>query len=530
MAQTFDQSLARGAPASSVENKPIALYFRHRLPASANPIRAFQDREIVELLSCSFEVKIVEDGGDYAALVDRHRPDLAVFEINSGPNPPAPLAGVRDDTSVPKALLIRSDSMCHTRPVLLQRVESYGIDACFAVDSLYGYYLEELRDRLFYMPHSVNPALFCDYQLPKTDTVTFFGHFLPSRPWRIGAANELRRSFPCTFLPHDSSRTTAATTRMSHGTDYARRISSARFVPVEGGFHHGITRKFFEVPACRAALVAPRIEGLAEYGFRHMENCILGEPAELAGMMRQLLEDGDAYASLVDAGARLVQERHVQRERTQLREWLDAFRRARPGEVVRQRGIFSGFETRAASDTGRVSAPIRADMPIDQYLLGKAEVAIRERRLADAEADLVRCMNLLYARYFLEPRFYLAMVRLLQGRANEAIYFLVGNYVNRVVPRGGRTLDPREAAMLIVAYRCLDQHDKATGIARLHLALSHPELDRASRSAGIVPERREGERTRSLFPRAKIETNGEWAEFINDALLAHALTAPAPIQ
>ncbi len=523
------QKLLFGGNALNVQvgpEKPVVVYVRSPLTGNPNPIRFLQEQEIIDRLLPTFEVVLCEESGDYAEILDRHRPDLVLFELKAMPGQPVILRGVRDNRSVPKALLIRSDPMCYTRPLALQQVEALGIDGCFVIDPLYAYYMEELADRLFVMPHSVDTRTFRDYGLPKTDIVAFFGHFLPSRPWRVEAAAQLRQAFPCKFFPHDTSRTSGATTRMEFGETYARRINAAQFVPVEGGFHHALTRKFFEVPACRSVLVAPRIPALAEYGFEDMRNCVLGDVAELPDKLERLLREPGRYDAVALAGMQLVHERHSNEGRTQLLDWLRAFQARRPGEAIRQRSTFGGFEAVPAEAVAGGAGPARPGEPIDHFLIRIAETAIARRDLDRAEAYLVRCMNLLYARHFLEPRFYLALVRLLQGRALEAIYFLTHNHVTRMSARGSRVLDPREAAMLVLAYLCLGDRSKAEAVGRLHSALDHRELRWALELVGLEPQgNRAGPPTLSLFSKFPLLSREAWDRFACDAMAAHGLAA-----
>ena len=502
--------------------KPRALYFRWPLTGEFNPVRWVQEEEALDRLTPHFEVVICEEDGDYAALLDRHRPDLAIFESKAVAARKPVITGARDNKSVPKAMLVRSDAMCHSRLGLLADVDQLGIDACFAIDWLYAFYLSELKERLFYMPHSVNPRIFRNFGLPKSELIAFYGHFLPSRPWKIEAARVLKAAYPCTFHPHDTTRTNADSTRMVYGEAYARELSRARFAPVEGGFHNMVTRKFLEVPGVGSALVAPRFEMLEQFGFVDMHNCVLGEPGELPDKLDLLMADPGRYAALVAAGSRLVRSRHLHANRTQIRDWYEAFVAAPPGSVIRQTAVFGDFVAVPQDQAERHPALTPTTRPIDHFLLARAEAAVAARDLERAEADLVACMNLIYARYFMEPRFYLAIVRLLQGRASEALFFLTSNYVNRGARKGLETLDPREAALLVVAYLAMDEGEKADEICALHGGRGHPELTLAAGLCGRTTPPRA--RSTSLFNLMPLHEPATWIAFVADVARAHGRT------
>lgn len=513
------ERMASPGPATALRAKLRALYFRWPLEGDPNPIRWIQEQEVLDRLSPHFDVVTIDKGGDYGRLVDRHKPDLVLFESKAVAARKPVIVGARGDTSVPKAMLIRSDAMCYSRRDLLDDVEMLDIDACFAIDSLYAFYLEELRERLFYIPHSVDPTVFRNYGLPKSELIAFYGHFLPSRPWKVETARVLKEAFTCTFHPHDTTRTSASSTRMAFGEAYARRLNQAEFVPVEGGFHNMVTRKFLEVPAVGATLVAPRFEMLEQFGFADMVNCVLGQPSELVEKIDHLLAHPAEHRGLTAAGQRLVRERHLHAHRRQLRDWFHAFSAKPAGSVVRQSSVFGEFFTVEGPQASEVPPLAPAEMPIDHVLLKRAERAIGARDLAAAEGDLIACMNLLYARHFMEPRFYLALVRLLQGRALEALFFLTAHFVKRAARKGAQTLDPREAALLIVAYLALGEPAKAAAVAEVHRGLDHPELHHAMLMVGM--DNPEPNRTASLFNLVPLNDPHVWGVFVRDVARAH---------
>jgi hypothetical protein len=321
----------------------------------------------------------------------------------------------------------------------------------------------------------VDIGQFRDFGMTRTSVVTFFGHFMPQRPWRIEAAKRLRPLFPCTMFPHDTWRTNEINTRMRYGELYARTLNTSQFVPVEGSYYQLFTRKFFETPACRTALVVPRIGALAAFGFVDMKNCIMGEPAELAEKIDHFLADEAAYESLVDSGRALIEERHSHKQRTQIRDWFEAFRARAAATRIVQDGPFGPF--RAEPFERPAALPSVGRRPqIDLILLHRGINALKKRKLVPAERDLILCMDLLYARYFAEPRFYLALVRLLQGRPREAIYLMSTIYLDRLEERELTTADPRAAAFIVLAYLCMNEMQKAADVLAIHGHLVRDEL------------------------------------------------------
>jgi glycosyltransferase involved in cell wall biosynthesis len=84
-------------------------------------------------------------------------------------------------------------------------------------------------------------------------------------------------------------------------TKYAYTAAEAFGLPI---------RKFFEIPAAGAVLLATRCNGFDRIGFRHGVNCIEVTPDRLADVIVQLDKDPDRAQRIASAGRQLVFERH----------------------------------------------------------------------------------------------------------------------------------------------------------------------------------------------------------------------------
>jgi hypothetical protein len=513
---TYSQAATSNGATSGM---PRALYFQLPLAGDLNPVRELQEAEIVNRLSRHFEVTVGPAEGDYSKLLDLHTPDIVVFEQKAVPHHPLRLKNLKDSRGVPRVMLIRSDPMCYSRPVVLKQIDDLNLEACFAQDSLYQYYLEDIRDRLFFWPHSINPEMFHDYGEPKRSMISFFGHFLVSRPWRIEAARALKTAFPTTFYPHDTSRTNRENTRMMFGEGYARALNASRYVPVEGGFHNALTRKFFEAPGSAACLVAPAFPEIAAYGFRDLENCIIGSPGELVDKIEYVESTPGLYETVVKAGYDLVRQNHLEANRGQILAWLKAYNAKKPGERITQAGALADPVAVPIDDA---PPSYLRDRPIDHYFLKRADEDIRQRNLSQAETDVLACFNLFQGRYFAEPKFLLAMIRLLQGAVDEAVFQLVSVHVPQLLPKGVETLDARQAFLLAIAFLARGEGENARLTIERHKALSHPDLDwlRNTYFRDLAPRRGRRQPSRTLFHYAQFADDEDRRRFLEDVARA----------
>src|SRR5579884_4183756 len=110
--------------------------------------------------------------------------------------------------------------------------------------------------------------------------------------------------------------------------DFQARLASSRYSYTCGSGLRMPIRKFFEIPAAGAVLVAQPFEGFAAAGFLDGENAVRCEPAEIMDAHRMLQSDPARAQRIADVGRKLVAERHSLPARgRQLRDALTAMSR-----------------------------------------------------------------------------------------------------------------------------------------------------------------------------------------------------------
>ncbi|WP_308636872.1 glycosyltransferase [Paenibacillus silvisoli] len=126
----------------------------------------------------------------------------------------------------------------------------------------------EYIDRMRWLPHFAEPALFRDYGQSKSIDVLMMGctdrKYYPLRQRML---QKLQGTEGFVYHSHPGYRTFEAASDAWIGAAYAREINRAKlFLSCDSVFRYPL-RKYVEVPASRTLLLAPANEDLIELGF-----------------------------------------------------------------------------------------------------------------------------------------------------------------------------------------------------------------------------------------------------------------------
>ncbi len=470
------------------QNKPRLLFFRWAKPGLPGFLNRHLD-EHVQTLQHFFDVQVIDRDCDYAAECDAFEPDLCVFEsgVYAGER------SIRNTASrpqIPKLGFLHSDPYDLARAVFLSDMDRWGVEQFFTTSTAMAEYTPEIADRLFVWPNSVDPAVFHPYPVEKNIPVLFTGSQERHYPWRNAVGRVLSRSFATMTMPHYGWGKAGG--RTVFGEDYARLLSASIFVPACGSMSRDLVRKHLEIPAAGACLVAEDTPALAAFGFRDMQNCVLGEAEEIAEKLDALLADRPRLDGIVAAGQKLVHEAHVQSRRSQVLDWLQLQAVQRPGEKIVQAGPAGSLFLAPADNTPAV---FRAGGR-DRAFLEAGWELLREQDIEGARREFLKCLN-----YYFIPEAVIgaAWTDLAAGNAEAARDWTTQALVDTFTDRSAPDPDPVLWATHLRALLCSGERGQAVAGARRFEQLRHPELDRMRRCLG-VPVAGSGEVRASVCP------------------------------
>ena len=521
--------MSQHPPAGRVEGgarspaRPRLLFVRPR----TETLPAFIASHFVEQARCLeqwFDVTVVPPEGDYAALCETHRPDLAVFESGSHLRGARTLTNPHACPEIPKLGFLNSDAYCPTRRAFLSDMDHWGVETFFTHAVSMAEYTPEIADRLFVWPNSIDPRVYRDYGTEKNIPVLLTGSRLLVYPWRNQIMDRVSQTYPTFRTPHFGTRNRANTSRMIHGEDYARLIGASLFAPTCGTVVHEVVRKHFEIPACRTCLLTEYSPGLAAAGFVDMENCVVVDTHDVIDKLDYLLANPDTLHAITDRGYALVHERHTWANRDQILQWYNLNRALRRGQRIVQLGPFGrlvAVDDRSPLNHGHIYSRGRYGT-----LLGEAAERIQAGDIQHAETLYLRCMN--HVDYAAEPCLGMAICALNKGDAERALQWM-GRLLYELDDCKVDDPDPVEWAYFIIGLLCLGRVDEAARSAAQYPALRHPELTRTrlalarlnGRPAG--PAQDEGETTtagRLSIHRLPSRSDDAW--FANLAAMARA--------
>jgi hypothetical protein len=515
---------------ASADDRPRLIYFQHRYSERLSPFLLAHKNDHVRCLETFFHVTVISGDCDYAEVLDRYAPDLALFEIGVPfPDCHRPrVRNTRNSNAIPKLALLNADAFCESRSGLVSDVEQLGVEAIFAIATAAPSLLEEFRDQLFIWPNFIDPAVFRDYGEEKTIPVLFTGNAGPLYPWRRRVKRVLELAVPGLNDPHPGYLGGGTARKIRVGEDYARLLNAAWFVPTCGTAAHEVVRKHFEIPACNSCLLTERTAALEAAGFVDMENCVFVDDHDAVGRVAWLLERPPRLRAIIEAGRHLITARHTMAQRSQIHQWFTLRKGRNPGQRIVQLGPFEGLQL-TGGDTGLRSHAIRNAGPLQARL--EAGVSARlEGDFERAAAEYRKCLG--YVGYMPEAILGLAFCELVQGNARAALSWLVRPLSFTLGPHGANAPEPVEWAYFIAALVADGRLADARRFSESFPQLRHPEVDRIRWAVDVIAspmgahralrEHHECQPSLHFFPSLPL---GEWVQRLSRILTANGRLA-----
>lgn len=452
--------------------RPRVVFFRPSDQAFPEFVKGhFRDQE--RCLRQFFEVVVVQQEADYDEILDRVQPDLAIFESGVYARRGRSIKNTNKHPHVPKLGFLHSDAYCLTRSVFLADMEEWGVETYFAYALGATGYTPDIVDRTYLWPNFADRAVFHSYPGGKRETILLNGSRAPHYPWRVCVDRLLRDRFPVRSMPHAGWFDNESTRSMPHGESYARLLSSALIVPTCGTVAQEFVRKYVEIPATGALLLAERTPAAEAAGFVDMENCVFADATDVVDKVEYLLENLDVLERIARAGQSLAHAKHSIEHRDQIWQWYELDRRRKTGQVIVQPSLFGPLELRSKiPDTGAVSVVL--PQGIERAPLERGRILLARNRLWEAADSFAAVLDVHY-----EPEAGLGLARSWVGLGRaDAARRLLEHATDVAAWHGAPHPDPAEWSWVLRATLCGGDTDLARVRAAQFPRVRHPELDR----------------------------------------------------
>lgn len=126
----------------------------------------------------------------------------------------------------------------------------------------------DYKDRMYWLPHFINPSIFKDYMLEKEIDYLLLGKVAWYYPLRRKIVKKMKDIPGFVYHQHPGYRNIKENEKeIFVGEDYAKEINRAKiFLTCDSKLHYPII-KYFEVLACNTLLLAPSSKELKDLGF-----------------------------------------------------------------------------------------------------------------------------------------------------------------------------------------------------------------------------------------------------------------------
>ena len=310
--------------------------------------------EWVETLSELAEVTPISHDFDMDAVCDHVQPDFILYESPFFGPTSLNIKNVNAHPHIPRIGFQMQDASCSTRVNFLRVTESMNIQWIFShMTEAALRQSPEMKAKVFSVSQLFDDTVFHDYGLEKDIPVSIFGGMLLPKmyTWRAATALPIAERFPTLVYTHPGYSNPVPRHKFPvAGEAYARLLNRSYFSLADTTIFDCLVRKHLEIPASGSVLVAPDAPSLKPYGFRDMENCILGDGDALFDKIAAVADDPDFYERIRKSGYDLVHSRYSRKHWRGILDFYECLRTLKPGETVRQDGVLGPFKAVPVSD------------------------------------------------------------------------------------------------------------------------------------------------------------------------------------
>jgi tetratricopeptide (TPR) repeat protein len=469
---------------SRVHSKPKLVFFQYKYDERLPEFLLIHKREHVKCLSVFFDVTVISADCDYQQICDKYKPDLALFEsgVNHETCRRPKIESIRACPEIPKIALHNADGFCNARAGFLSDMDHWGIETFFAISITAAEHTPEIADNLFVWPVFADAEIYRDYGCWKSIPVLITGNRNQFYPWRNKIHKLVWEHYSSLTMQHPGYTPRTGNQRMIVGEEYARTLNASRFVPACGTVAKEVVRKHFEIPACKACLVAEKSPGLEAAGFVDMTNCVFADEHDVLDKLDYLFQNPDVADRITRAGHDLVHSRHTMIHRDQILQWFNLYKNRRSNERIVQAGPF-GPLLAIQKESGIKTSHIISN-GLHLALLHQGDELLWRGKYEEAERSYLKCIS--YMRWMPEVKLRLALCYLYKGNAKKALSWIEEPINFILFQYRAADPDPVEWAYYIITLLCLGKLDDAVKRAEEFPWLRHQELDRARWASMIL--------------------------------------------
>ena len=498
--------------------KPTLLLIRY--PLAGGLLHQLWEEPYITSFSRRFNLVLVEEDCDLAALCDQHEPDLIAYRgAYSASHRRIEVSNPHVNRHIPRVSLCMCDCFCTSRIPHLRDLDVWGCEFMMAHASIVEQ-TPEVAHRTFGMPHVFDDVMCIDPKEERDIPIWLVGAMAADRPWRVRAAKGLSSRFPDLVQTSPHPGYGREVTQGLVGEAFFRTMGRARISLTDGTLFNYVVRKHLEIPACGTLLLTPPIQNLADYGFQDMVNCVMGEGDSLTDKVEMLLKDGERLDTIARAGHDLVHARHAASRSDFLYDWFVARRNLKPGQTLIQHGLFGAYEAVWDGRQGMISSYEWSPDPLTR--------SVAEAQQDYARGDLVACWNRVDSALAMRidhapARFLLNRLLLRRGMVSEVLQPQNGLFqfnFSRLcffTPEA----DPVELAWWVLAHICGRKLAEAEALLLTFTHVRHAELRRVrwlldnlrGRAVPLPAEKRPDDR-----PSVMYNTASSFSEWLADVM------------
>ncbi|MGC4375441.1 glycosyltransferase [Fictibacillus sp. Mic-4] len=218
--------------------------------------------------------------------------------------------------TIPKGMIFHD--LHHKRFLRERFVEREQIDVVFThYRDAFLQWFPHMKNRMHWLPHSVEPNLFRDYDLPKTiDYLMMGATFSFLYPVRSQMLQTMKREPGFVYHPHPGYKEVSESQRdMFIGKKYAMEINRSKIFLTCDSIYHYPVMKYFEVLACNTLLLAPHSNELKDLGFIDGENFVAVDESNFLQKARFYLHNEPLRLEIASRGHSFIHSRHTIKHR-----------------------------------------------------------------------------------------------------------------------------------------------------------------------------------------------------------------------
>lgn len=456
-------------------SKPKLVFFQWKNIGLSNLV-VLHRQQHVKCLSEFFEVTVINENCDYQQICEQYQPDITFFE--SGVNylrcQKLEIKNTHVYPEIPKLGFHNGDSWCEARAGFLSDMENWGIETFFTICTTTAEHTPEITENLFVWPNFIDSETYRDYGESKIIPILFNGHIHNLYPWRQIIYKTVSQFYPSLICPHPGYLSKDFPWRMLYGEKYARTINASWFVPTCGTVENEIVRKHFEIPACKSCLITEKTPSVEASGFVDMENCVFADESDILDKIDYLFQNPDKLETITNAGYELVHSRHTLKQRDQIFQWFQIYKKLKPNQRIVQTSPFEPLTIVEQSSGIKNSHIIGNGLVLEMIRQGDEKLSACKYK--EAEALYLKCVNYIY--WMPEPKLRLAICNLYKGDSETALYWITQPIKYTLEEYKALDPDPIEWAYFIISLLCHGKLDDAIKSAYQFPHIYHPILDR----------------------------------------------------